>query len=152
MTVHMFKLAYSARFVHLILLLTCFFLPLEPHERMTILQVIARAYINKLIVFIELVVRKSNKHLLPLHALSPKLPQPPLMWHFVTFKKDCVGVFIHTAAPHFRLVLHIWSIPEHLSNMLGVNSKNLISNHCFLPTELFTMIMFMKADLSFLNS
>ena len=44
-TVHTFMLAFSALFVHLILLHNLFFLPLKSHEQMTILQAIPRAYI-----------------------------------------------------------------------------------------------------------
>ena len=44
--VHTFMLAFSAPFMRLILLHDLIFLPLEPQERMIILQAIPRAYIN----------------------------------------------------------------------------------------------------------
>ena len=56
-TVHTFMLAFSSLFVRLILLHNLFFLPLESHEQMTILQVIAMAYKNNWL-FVELVLRK----------------------------------------------------------------------------------------------
>ena len=50
MTVYTFTLALSAPFVCLILLQNLFFLSLESHQQMTILQFIPRAYIDKIIV------------------------------------------------------------------------------------------------------
>ena len=60
-TVHTFALAFSAPFVHLILLHNLFFLPLESHEQMTILQVIPKAYIKAFLDLIEIRAMQQTK-------------------------------------------------------------------------------------------
>ena len=57
----MFKLAFSAPVVHLILLHNLFFLPLESHEQMTILQVIPKAYIKAFLDLIEIRAMQQTK-------------------------------------------------------------------------------------------